>query len=201
MSCSNLNKNMQNYFPTQNYTTTTTNPLPTWNPPLPTTGGPVVNPGVVSPLTQTVAPMQTVPMQNVAPIQATPMQTVPIQAPVVQQSTVGTAMAAQDTSWMPETLTEIVYTPAYLRSNIGSLVRVEFLMANSMTDRVGILSDVGASYIVLKSLEGESKIMCDLYSIKFVTIISSQVTNTVLNAYGSRLGTDASNILLTAVGQ
>jgi hypothetical protein len=145
--------------------------------------------------------MQTVPMQNVAPIQATPMQTVPIQAPVVQQSTVGTAMAAQDTSWMPETLTEIVYTPAYLRSNIGSLVRVEFLMANSMTDRVGILSDVGASYIVLKSLEGESKIMCDLYSIKFVTIISSQVTNTVLNAYGSRLGTDASNILLTAVGQ
>ncbi|MDR2933157.1 MAG: hypothetical protein LBV27_08630 [Oscillospiraceae bacterium] len=102
---------------------------------------------------------------------------------------------------MPETLTEIVYTPAYLRSNIGSLVRVEFLMANSMTDRVGILSDVGASYIVLKSLEGESKIMCDLYSIKFVTIISSQVTNTVLNAYGSRLGTDASNILLTAVGQ
>lgn len=75
---------------------------------------------------------------------------------------------------MPETLTNSIYTPAFLKEQIGKLMRVEFLIGtNNMVDRIGILDQVGASYIVLRSLENDSIIYCDIYSIKFVTISTS----------------------------
>ena len=71
----------------------------------------------------------------------------------------------------PETLTNPIYTPAFLREQIGKLIRVEFLIGtNNLTDRIGILEDVGVSYILLRSLESDNLIYCDIYSIKFVTI-------------------------------
>ena len=71
----------------------------------------------------------------------------------------------------PEILTNSIYTPAFLRECIGRLMRVEFLIGtNNLVDRIGILADVGASYILLRSLENDSLIYCDIYSIKFVTI-------------------------------
>lgn len=74
----------------------------------------------------------------------------------------------------PEILTNSIYTPAFLREQIGKLVRVEFLIGtNNLTDRTGILEDVGASYILLRSIESDNLIYCDIYSIKFVTIGSS----------------------------
>ncbi|MDL2289642.1 hypothetical protein LJB83_02645 [Clostridia bacterium OttesenSCG-928-F22] len=73
---------------------------------------------------------------------------------------------------MPETLTNPIFTPGYLRTQIGQWMRVEFLVGSTLTDRVGQLLQVGASYIVLQSLESSSKILCDIYSIKFVTIVS-----------------------------
>ena len=39
-----------------------------------------------------------------------------------------------------------------------------------MTDRIGFLEDVGASYILLRSFEGDSQIYADIYAIKFITI-------------------------------
>jgi len=58
----------------------------------------------------------------------------------------------------------------YLMGVIGRRVRVEFLIGtNILTDRVGILDEVGISYIVLRD-EAGSRIVCDLYSIKFVTV-------------------------------
>ena len=71
----------------------------------------------------------------------------------------------------PEILTNSIYTPAFLRQQIGKLMRIEFLVGtNNMTDRIGFLEDVGASYILLRSFEGDSLIYADIYAIKFITI-------------------------------
>ena len=72
---------------------------------------------------------------------------------------------------MPEILTNPIYTPAFLREHIGRLMQVEFLIGtNNMVDKIGFLEDVGASYILLRSFEGDSLIYADIYSIKFITI-------------------------------
>ena len=50
----------------------------------------------------------------------------------------------------PEILTNPIYTPGFLREQIGKLMRVEFLIGtNNLVDRIGILQDVGASYILI----------------------------------------------------
>ena len=80
----------------------------------------------------------------------------------------------------PETLTNVIYTPAFLRRHIGSLVRVEFLIGTSyLEDRTGILVEVGASYIVLRSIQDNNLLYCDIYSIKFVTISQSSYINSM----------------------
>ena len=82
----------------------------------------------------------------------------------------------------PEILTNSIYTPAFLREYIGRLMRVEFLIGtNNLVDRIGILADVGASYILLSSLESDSLVYCDIYSIKFVTISTSGTYGNVAN--------------------
>ena len=85
----------------------------------------------------------------------------------------------------PEILTNNIYTPAFLRQQIGKLVRVEFLIGtNNLTDRIGILEDVGASYILLRSLDSNTTVYADIYSIKFVTISNSyNVNNSFYNLY------------------
>lgn len=71
----------------------------------------------------------------------------------------------------PEILTNNIYTPAFLREHLGKLVRVEFLIGtNNLTDRTGILEDVGVSYILLRPIESGNLLYCDIYSIKFVSI-------------------------------
>ena len=73
----------------------------------------------------------------------------------------------------PETLTNNIYTPAFLRENIGKLMRVEFLIGtNNLVDRTGILIDVGASYILLRALESDVITYADIYSIKFSYVFS-----------------------------
>lgn len=77
----------------------------------------------------------------------------------------------ENNSNIPETVTNSLYTPAFLRGQIGKLVRVEFLIgSNYLEDRTGILVEVGASYIVLRSIQDGNLLYCDIYSIKFVTI-------------------------------
>lgn len=76
----------------------------------------------------------------------------------------------------PEILTNNIYTPAFLREQIGRLMRVEFLIGTTnLTDRIGILEDVGASYILLRSVESNNLIYCDIYSIKFITIAENNI--------------------------
>ena len=82
----------------------------------------------------------------------------------------------------PEIMTNNIYTPAFLREQIGKLVRVEFLIGtNNLVDRVGILQDVGASYILGGGGGGPGRGDCDIYSIKFVTI--SNPSNANRNLY------------------
>ena len=84
----------------------------------------------------------------------------------------------------PEILRNPIYTPAFLREQIGKLMRVEFLIGtNMLTDRIGILEDVGASYILLRSFENDSLVYCDIYSIKFITISTTGIYGGMNNRY------------------
>ena len=83
----------------------------------------------------------------------------------------------------PEILTNPIYTPAFLREQIGKLMRVEFLIGtNNMVDRIGILADVGASYILLRSFENDSLVYCDIYAIKFITISTTGYYGSLQNS-------------------
>ena len=87
----------------------------------------------------------------------------------------------------PEILTNSIYTPAFLREHIGRLMRVEFLIGtNNMVDRIGVLQDVGASYILLRSVENDSLIYCDIYSIKFITISTTSMYPNYNSLYSNR---------------
>lgn len=77
-------------------------------------------------------------------------------------------------SYMPETVTNTEFFPAYLKKFIGYWVRLDFIIGTTIEQRVGQLLEVGASYVVIKVLEPETIMMCDLYSIKFVTIILNE---------------------------
>ncbi len=71
----------------------------------------------------------------------------------------------------PESLTNPDFMPAYLQNHIGKWVRVDFLIGGGIEQRVGILEEVGASYIILNVIEPATLLVCDLFAIKFVTIV------------------------------
>lgn len=84
---------------------------------------------------------------------------------------------ATDIQSEPETLTNTAYTPAFLKRYIGRLVRIEFLIGTTyLEDRTGILLEVGASYVLLRSVQDRNLLYCDIYSIKFVTISDNNST-------------------------
>jgi hypothetical protein len=103
-------------------------------------------------------PMKNQPMMN-KPNMATPAPTPQAQAPMDEEA------------MLSPVLSNIGYTQAYLRTLIGKNVRVSFLIGTSLlVDRVGTLMEVGISYIVLQQLDAHTRVMADLYSIKFVDI-------------------------------
>ncbi len=72
---------------------------------------------------------------------------------------------------MPVTVSSPLYTPGFLRTQIGRRMRIEFLIGTSnLTDRSGTLVAVGASYIIIRLIDSDDLMLCDIYSIKFVTI-------------------------------
>jgi len=72
----------------------------------------------------------------------------------------------------PQSVQNPYFLAGFLRRHIGRMMRVEFLIGTTapLVDRIGTLIDVGASYIVLKLVGTDDMVVCDLYSIKFVTI-------------------------------
>ena len=72
---------------------------------------------------------------------------------------------------MPVTVSSTLFTPGFLRTQIGRRMRIEFLIGTSnLTDRSGTLISVGASYIIIRLIDSDDLMLCDIYSIKFVTI-------------------------------
>lgn len=65
------------------------------------------------------------------------------------------------------------YIPGFLTSIIGRNVRAEFVVGtNQYLDKTGRLVEVGVNFFVLQDLSSRNYIMCDLYSVKFVTILN-----------------------------
>lgn len=78
-----------------------------------------------------------------------------------------------ETQQGPPPASEKGYIPNYLRSNIGKNIRAEFIIGmDQFTDRTGILTEVGNNYFVIHDVNSRTDIMCDLYSVKFVTILT-----------------------------
>jgi hypothetical protein len=71
----------------------------------------------------------------------------------------------------PPPSTEKGYIPNFLASNIGKYVRAEFIIGTSQyADKTGVIVEVGINYFVLHDVNSQTNVMCDLYSVKFVTI-------------------------------
>jgi hypothetical protein len=75
---------------------------------------------------------------------------------------------------VPDTVQSVMYTPGYLKTLIGKNIRVEFLIGTNapLVDRTGILLGVGASYILIRPTDTDDTMLCDIYSIKFVTVFA-----------------------------
>jgi len=72
----------------------------------------------------------------------------------------------------PPTLADKNYIPGYLRNLIGRRIRAEFVLGTNLyLDKTGVLRDVGVNYFVLEDLISGAMIICDLYSVKFVTTL------------------------------
>ncbi|MBQ7034636.1 MAG: hypothetical protein IJN34_02745 [Clostridia bacterium] len=77
-------------------------------------------------------------------------------------------------------------SPAYpgswqqvLRNNEGQYCVIDFLIGtDNLVQQEGVLYDVGVSFIVLFEPRTGNYIVCDLYSIKFVTFVGSGVLPT-----------------------
>lgn len=87
-----------------------------------------------------------------------------------------TALPTLDTGFVagqaPQTVQDVFFTPGFLRTQIGRRMRVEFLIGTgTLVDRTGTLIGVGASYILLRLVDSDDIMMCDIYSIKFATIL------------------------------
>ncbi len=86
----------------------------------------------------------------------------------------GTGTRQLQTEEVPETLANPLYIPAYLKRHIGSWVRIELLIGNNLVVRIGILKEVGASYVIIMNYP-RVETMCDMYSIKFVSVINTEI--------------------------
>ena len=80
-------------------------------------------------------------------------------------------------------------------------MRIEFLIGtNNLVDRIGFLEDVGTSYILLRSFEGDSMIYADLYSIKFITISATYSGKPPFQTYNNMNNTGMYNMNLNSNG-
>lgn len=81
------------------------------------------------------------------------------------------SMIPSNNAFVPETLSNTAFLPAYLTQHVGKLMKIEFLLANTLESRIGWLMTVGSNYLVLKLYNSNTTMACDIFSIRFVTIV------------------------------
>lgn len=60
-----------------------------------------------------------------------------------------------------------------LQDNLGAYVQIEFLLGTQgISTRLGVLYAVGRNYVVLYDVGNRNYIVCDIFSIKFITFFS-----------------------------
>lgn len=90
-----------------------------------------------------------------------------------QTTTPEVSPSVPETQQVPPSATENGYIPNFLKRNIGKNIRAEFIVGTDQyTDRTGVLTEVGINYFVIRDVNSKTNIMCDLYSVKFVTILT-----------------------------
>lgn len=142
--------------------------------------------GQMMPQMQMMAPQQMLPQTMPSPSAAalpslpTGVPGGPLVGPVPSMGAPGMGMPSAPGVSVPATPGGPILTTAdpqfvagYLKTQIGRQVRVEFLIGTTgpLVDRIGTLMGVGVSYILLRPIESDDILMCDLYSIKFVTVL------------------------------
>ena len=71
----------------------------------------------------------------------------------------------------PASAESVQYLNGFLRTQIGSRVKVEFLVGtNTYLEKSGKLLAVGANYIILQEAQSDDLLVCDFFNIKFITI-------------------------------
>lgn len=103
-------------------------------------------------------------------------ETAPTQQPMRSMQGVGFpgagSMPLSDLNQPQPLSTESVqFLNGFLRTQIGNRVRVEFLIGtNTYLEKSGKLLAVGANYIVLQQAFSDDLLVCDFFTIKFITI-------------------------------
>lgn len=125
------------------------------------------------------------PMQN-DPEMPQPSRNQQTQPPQVQPQE--SASAVEN----PQNLEE-VYLGSFLsvlRDNLGYYVVIEFLIGTSnLTEKEGILYAVGNNFVTLYEQETDRYIVCDLFSIKFVTFYNqTSRPRSRMTGYNNRSG-------------
>ena len=115
-------------------------------------------------------PMQTKQPAHQQHGQQQPTQQQPTQQQPTQQQPMDFSSNFEQAPGSPTDL-GMAYTQGYLRTQIGKRMRITFLIGtNQIQDRQGTLLAVGISYIIIKDIDTNTSTLCDIYSIKFVTI-------------------------------
>ena len=97
-----------------------------------------------------------------------------IPAPAQSVDVLSPSAGAASLSALPENITNPIFTPGYLQTQIGKGVHVEFYIGGNKSERTGILVQVGTDYLVLASPERGNHTVCDLNSVKFVTVLEGK---------------------------
>lgn len=99
--------------------------------------------------------------------------TTPMPMPGAMPAPMPGAMPAPMPGRIPTTLSGEDYLPGLLKNYIGQRIYVEFLVGTTgpLIDRLGTLLQVGTNYIMIQPSDTDDLQTCDLYSIKFVTIL------------------------------